>query len=195
MSNNLLLLACLLLVVTGCNFKGSSSTAPDTKTSDSKAPDSKAQRVTIPTGTNQDKPPSLPVAEEPHDPEARAVATVQKLGGEILRDEKGAGHKVVGVKLGEATDADLKELAVFKDLNVLNLSGSYKVTDAGLKELAVFKDLKELDLSGCFKVTDAGLKELATLKSLQKLNLVNTMVTGAGVAELLKALPKCTISQ
>jgi hypothetical protein len=42
-------------------------------------------------------------------------------------------------------------------------------------------------------VTDAGLRELAGLKSLQTLNLSLTQVTGAGVGELQKALPGCSI--
>src|SRR5438552_3649349 len=43
------------------------------------------------------------------------------------------------------------------------------------------------------KVTDAGLKDLAAFKSLTRLNLENSLVTDAGVEELKKALPKCTI--
>jgi Leucine-rich repeat (LRR) protein len=42
-------------------------------------------------------------------------------------------------------------------------------------------------------VTDADLKELAHLKNLTTLNLSFTKVTDAGVRELQKALPKCSI--
>jgi len=42
-------------------------------------------------------------------------------------------------------------------------------------------------------VTDAGLKELAGLKALESLDLREAKVTNKGIADLQKALPKCTI--
>jgi hypothetical protein len=68
------------------------------------------------------------------------------------------------------------------------------VTDAGLRELVGFKNLDWLDLRDT-RVTDAGLKEMAGLKNLATLLLQNTQVTAAGVAELQKALPKCKIKR
>ncbi len=44
-------------------------------------------------------------------------------------------------------------------------------------------------------MTDAGLKELKNLKALTSLNLRETQVTNAGVKDLQKALPNCTIFQ
>lgn len=86
------------------------------------------------------------------------------------------------------TDAGLKELAGFQNLQTLNLNLT-KVTDAGLADLAGLKNLQNLDL-GITKVTDAGLKELAGLDSLQNLDLGYTKVTDAGLKELagLKSL-------
>ena len=43
-------------------------------------------------------------------------------------------------------------------------------------------------------ITDAGLKEVGKLQKLKVLNLRDTKITDAGVAELQKALPKCEIS-
>jgi hypothetical protein len=80
------------------------------------------------------------------------------------------------------TDAGLKELAGFKQLQALDL-GETKITGAGLKELASLKQLQVLDL-GFAKVTDAGLKGLAGLKQLQTLVLGDTKITDAGLKEL-----------
>ena len=49
----------------------------------------------------------------------------------------------------------------------------------------------ELDLENT-QVTDAGLVHLKDLTKLTTLILAGTSVTKAGVAELKKALPKCT---
>src|SRR3954452_6604591 len=72
----------------------------------------------------------------------KAVALVEKLGGSAKRDAKKAGRPVISVELRntKATDADLKELAVFKQLVSLCLDNT-QVTDTGLKELAAFKQL------------------------------------------------------
>ena len=43
------------------------------------------------------------------------------------------------------------------------------------------------------EITDAGLAGLKGLTNLGSLNLENTQVTDAGVAELRKALPNCSI--
>jgi len=43
------------------------------------------------------------------------------------------------------------------------------------------------------KVTDAGLKNLAALGQLRTLHVARTSVTPAGVTELKKSLPFCTI--
>ena len=105
------------------------------------------------------------------DAEDKAVAFVEKLGGEVTRDEKAPGKPVVTVTLA------------FTD-----------VTDVGVKELAALKNLTTLSLR-LTQVTDAGVKELAALKNLTTLHLFGTKVTDTGVKELQKALPKCTISK
>jgi hypothetical protein len=82
----------------------------------------------------------------------------------------------------QVQDAELKELAGFQNLRVLNLGGT-KITDAALKALAGLTSLQSLDLANT-KLTDAGLKELAALANLQVLDLGGTRVTDAGLKEL-----------
>jgi Uma2 family endonuclease len=89
------------------------------------------------------------------------------------------------------TDAGLKELAGLKGLQTL-IIGRTQITDAGLKELAGLAGLRLLDLTGT-EVTDAGLKELAGLKGLKLSQLRDAKVTDAGVAELEKATPALQI--
>ena len=52
--------------------------------------------------------------------------------------------------------------------------------------------MQELGL-GLTQVTDAGLIHLKGLTKLKWLHLDDTQVTGAGVADLEKALPNCKI--
>src|SRR5262245_17073757 len=125
--------------------------------------------------------------------EDKAVAIVEKLGGQVVRDEKRPGKPVVEVRLDDlpgVTDETLRALAPLQNLTVLYLIGA-KVTDAGLKELAPLKSLAALSLSDT-QVTDVGLKELAPLKNLTYLNLYGTKVTDAGLEELV-ALKNLTI--
>jgi hypothetical protein len=43
-------------------------------------------------------------------------------------------------------------------------------------------------------VTDAGLRHFQQMKQLTSVLLINTQVTAAGVKELQRALPNCTIA-
>jgi RNA polymerase sigma factor (sigma-70 family) len=79
------------------------------------------------------------------------------------------------------TDAVLKELAHFKNLQLLNLV-SLEVTDAGLRELAPLANLQTLVVRHT-RVTGTGLKHLAGLKNLRNLYL-RYEVTDAGLEEL-----------
>ena len=102
------------------------------------------------------------------------------------------GLQVLSLGGAQVTDAGLKELAVLKGLQKLIIEGT-PVTDTGLKELVGLLELKELDLNGT-KVTDAGLKHLAGFQQLKWLSLNGTQVTDRGKADLKKALPKLHIS-
>src|SRR5438105_3614571 len=79
------------------------------------------------------------------DAEDKAVAFVEKLGGKVTRDEKLPGKPVVAVNLRNTfvKDADLKELAAFKSLTTLDLSGNPGVTDDGMQHLVPLKNLTD----------------------------------------------------
>src|SRR5262245_55141917 len=96
--------------------------------------------------------------------EEQALATVERLGGQVLRRGEKPDAAVHEVRLlgKKVTDADLKGLAAFKEMERLLLTDA-SVTDEGLKHLARCKRLVALSLPGT-KVTDAGLKELRPLK-------------------------------
>jgi hypothetical protein len=79
-------------------------------------------------------------------------------------------------------DADLKELARFKNLQCVILRNT-SIGDAGLAVLAGFEGLQDLAL-GNTRVSDAGLAHLARLKKLRALELGVTRVTDTGLKEL-----------
>src|ERR1043166_7151106 len=101
-----------------------------------------------------------------------------------------------GLVLGSTplTDIGLKEVAGFKELQVLSV-GSTQVTDDGLRELAALQKLQSLDL-GLTKVTNKGLKHLAALSQLQWLGLSYTQVSDEGLKDLsaLKQLQTLILS-
>ena len=80
-----------------------------------------------------------------------------------------------------ATAANLKALARFQHLHILNL-GSTELQDADLHELAGLKQLRALYLHGS-KVTGAGLKQLTGLENLEYLHL-NVLPVGDGLSDL-----------
>ena len=118
------------------------------------------------------------------DPEDRAVAFVQKLGGTVECNPKAMGNPIIKVSLriSQATDAGLRELAPLKQLQSLDLSCT-RVSDAGLNALVPFANLQELNLNLTY-VTDEGMKSLSTLKQLRKLQLAAAEVTDVGLKEL-----------
>src|SRR5205807_2316200 len=71
------------------------------------------------------------------------------------------------LRAGSITDAEMKALARFQNLQALSLyETENSVTAAGLKELAWLSNLRSLDL-GKSAITDAALKDLAGLKDLR----------------------------
>jgi internalin A len=91
------------------------------------------------------------------------------------------------------TDEGVKELAKLDQLHALYLD-STKIGDVGIKAVAGMKALKVLSLFDT-KITDVGMKELAGLKQLQLLDLGNTKITDKGLKELvnLKRLEKLAL--
>jgi hypothetical protein len=109
---------------------------------------------------------------------------VQPLAGvslaDVVAEAKGAGIK--GLKLEDASDDDLAQLAGWPALQAIDLSWT-KITDAGLARLKEHKGLQSIYLDGT-KITDAGLAQLKELKDLQTLYLNGTRVTDAGLVNL-----------
>jgi CubicO group peptidase (beta-lactamase class C family) len=127
-------------------------------------------------------------AAPPVDVEA-ALSSIQKLGGKVERDEKGAGKPVITVNLGltEVKDADLEHLEGLATVKKLTLNDT-PITDQALDHLKDLSELEKLYLVDT-KVTDAGLERLKGLKNLRILSLAGTQVTDAGI-EHLKGMSK-----
>jgi len=81
-----------------------------------------------------------------------------------------------------AREGWLKELAVMKNLQALDLRGS-TVADSDLEDVARFENLQTLVLTSS-EITDARLEDLAALKNLRALNLVNANVTDVAPKKL-----------
>src|ERR1043165_3483754 len=105
--------------------------------------------------------------------EDRAVGFVKRLGGDVGRDASD-GKPVFRVTLDDSdfADKDVKELAAFKKLRILQLAHT-KLTDVGLKQLPVFEELSDLDLRKT-QIADAAVKSLTALKALENLDLSET---------------------
>lgn len=68
-------------------------------------------------------------------------------------------------------------------------TGEPKATDANLDQLASFRNIHTIELGSNYEVTDAGLAHLRTLRDLTTLYLYRTGVRGSGLAHLMD-LPK-----
>src|SRR5579871_4827694 len=74
--------------------------------------------------------------------EEQALATIERLGGQAIRDTTKPGKPVTQVTLAgkEVTDADLKDFAAFKQLHSLMLNNT-EVTGICFQDLAQLKEL------------------------------------------------------
>ena len=90
------------------------------------------------------------------------------------------------------SDATLGHLFDKVHLKTVSIAGT-RITDSGLAYLTRLAGLRELDLSHNVGITDDGLAHLKGLSNLTRLGLLGTRVTEAGVRELQKALPHCSI--
>jgi hypothetical protein len=117
--------------------------------------------------------------------ELRAADRVRRLGGKIEIDFDRPGAPVVAIDLRgrSVSDDDLADVAVFKDLLLLDLART-GVGDAGLAHLAGLRELRELDLYRAERVGDAGLAHLKGLPRLRELDVSATRVGDAGLAHL-----------
>lgn len=142
-----------------------------------------------------------------------AAAEIEKLGGKV---EFNANKDVVKVDLHNAkiTDADLKKLEIFTELEWLDLRIT-PVGDEGAAHLAALRKLKFLNLFrtnlsdkgladlqgltqletlliGGTRVSDDGLKNLERMTRLKKISVFRTAVTDAGL-KYLEKLPQLEI--
>lgn len=118
---------------------------------------------------------------------------VQPLAGVVLADLRSEAqiHPIQGLKLTDASDADLAQLRGWPKLEVLNASGPAQgfgriggqVTDVGLAHIGELKTLQILVLGGT-RITDAGLVHLKQLKVLQRLELYETQITDSGLVHM-----------
>ncbi len=145
--------------------------------------------------------------------QAKAVAEIKKLGGNVTIDENNPQTPVISVdfELSKVTDADLVILKGLPQLQSLELEDTFvadaglerlkglaqlqrlglrgtDITDAGLEHLKGLGRLADLDL-GETKVADRGLEHLKGMVSLERLDLHSTEVTDAGLI-YLKGLPR-----
>ena len=86
------------------------------------------------------------------------------------------------------TDADLKVISRFSNLEVLNLNNT-SVTGSGLKELSPLKRLRSLSLSGT-DVTASTIRELKNISSLEEVFLWNTPISNLEAEALKKEFPR-----
>ena len=123
-------------------------------------------------------------AQEAKTDEARAIAIIGQLQGEVIRDDSRPGKPVIEVRLFE-TDIDDSQLAILErlaGLRVLDL-GQTGITDAGLAHLRGLTDLEELDVRNC-EITIDGLLKLRGLPRLRRLGLCMTGMTDEALVKL-----------
>lgn len=137
--------------------------------------------------------------------QARAVASVRSLGGEVqyeaerwsqsgsqaptwFRDLFGDDYRrsvtvvyLSDTQVGDAELASLQDLTSLEDVYLCNT----QVSDAGLVRLTRLAGLRGLDLMNT-RISDAGLECLTDLSQLQWLNLEGTVVTDAALPGLSK---------
>ncbi len=93
-------------------------------------------------------------------------------------------NRIPGLRLGQATDSDLRHVADCAGLEFLDLRfNSRGVTDAGLAHLKGLTGLWGLELYSA-PITDAGLVHLKDLTGLRVLDLRGTQITDAGLVHL-----------
>ena len=100
--------------------------------------------------------------------------------------------RTLNLLISPVTDAGLKTIGTFRTLETLDISQCANVTWAGMVHLAML-DLTALDLSET-KIDDAAVGSLAGMWRLRMLNVSRTRMTKAGVDELRRLLPECTIT-
>src|SRR5262249_31881539 len=106
--------------------------------------------------------------------ESQAIAELEQLGGQAIRDETIPGRPGTEVRVRGKNflDNDLPLLKSFGNLTSLKMGGT-SITDFGLKHVAELTKLTQLDLPET-PLTDAGMESIGKLKRLAHLNLYST---------------------
>jgi hypothetical protein len=149
------------------------------------------------------------------DPRERAALTalLPFADGVVLWNERGRVQQIDLV--GDAiTSAHVKQIAVFSDLEALQLMAPFKdedlafleslprlkaldlwwtpISDAGAEYVSKVETLKSLRLSHTH-ITDKSLERLARLKNLETLDVGGTSVSHAAVERFRQQRPKCKV--
>lgn len=109
-----------------------------------------------------------------------------------LEELKQIEEQLVSLSLSKmpVTDADLKLLTRFSNLEILNLNAT-AIDGSGLENLTSCKNLKSISLSDT-KVKTESLKSILTLPKLKTVYIWNTAIDAAGNTELKKNYPHIT---
>ena len=130
----------------------------------------------------KDAAPTKGAAPAAADPDAKAIAAIEKSGGSVRAIAQNDERREVNLQGAAIKDADIAPVAQLPKVAYLHLAKT-SVTDAGLASLKGLADLEHLHLEGT-PITDKGLVHLKDLKKLTYLNLYNTAITDAGLAQL-----------
>jgi mono/diheme cytochrome c family protein/uncharacterized membrane protein len=111
----------------------------------------------------------------------------------LLDDLNGVKNQLLRLRLSNqpVRDADLKNLAVFKNLTRLNLEKT-SITDAALLYLQQLPNLEQVNLYGT-NITDNGLLALTKCTNLKTIYLWQTKVTPTGIEQLKKSMPQLQV--
>jgi hypothetical protein len=114
----------------------------------------------------------------------QAIATIKKLGGTVVFDQKSPNRPVIKVDFSrtQLTDNGLEHLKGLTNLNQLWL-GNTDITGPGLVHLKGLTKLEMLILDDT-DLTSTGLEHLNGLTNLHTLTLGNTKVTDDGLKHL-----------
>jgi hypothetical protein len=114
----------------------------------------------------------------------RALALVERLGGQVERDLQAPGQPVVGIRLAttRVSDNELGPLRSLSTLRSLDLAQT-RISDTGLALLRGHEGLRSLVLFNTY-VTDRGCAAIATLTGLEALVIGSCDVGGPGLAQL-----------
>ena len=113
--------------------------------------------------------------------ETKVVQTLEKLGGEVVRDSGRPSKPIISIDLAgtAVSNDDLTCLVGLSELRELSLAHT-AITDKGLVNIKGLKTLEQLDLSRT-AITGEGIDSLKDLGVLKRLYLARTSINDQGV--------------